>query len=124
MADPLLDAVQLQQAAAAEGFDWSEPETLWAKFAEEIAELRAATTPAERQDELGDVLFMTVNLSRHLGVDATAALTAANQKFARRYAHVMAKADTLPPRGDPARLEQMELRWQDAKRLERADPEP
>jgi uncharacterized protein YabN with tetrapyrrole methylase and pyrophosphatase domain len=119
MTEPLAEALGLQCAAAADGFDWSDPAALWAKLAEEIGELRAATTAAERRDELGDLLFMAVNLARHLGVDPVAALDGANRKFARRYAHVIAEPALLPPIGDPARIERMEARWQQAKRHER-----
>ena len=113
----LQQAQRLQLEAAAEGFDWNEFTALWAKLEEEISELRAAAGPAEQQEEAGDLLFMVVNLARHLGVDAEVALAAANAKFSRRYAHVM--DGELPPLGDPERLAEMELRWQNAKRNER-----
>jgi len=125
MADPLREALRLQEEAAALGFDWRHLEELFDKLAEESAELREAATqgPARAQDELGDLLFMAVNLARHLGVDATAALAGANDKFARRFAHVTAALDALPPMGDPRRLEHMEARWQEAKRLEKQRPD-
>ncbi len=116
-----LRAAQALQAAAAEqGFDWPELAPLWDKLDEEIAELRAEIGRPDRlREELGDVLFMIVNLARHLGVDAEAALAQANEKFRRRYAQVIADAASLPPVGDPARLDAMEARWQTAKRAER-----
>ncbi|HEU0196070.1 MAG TPA: MazG nucleotide pyrophosphohydrolase domain-containing protein [Nevskiaceae bacterium] len=109
-----------QVAAAGQGFDWptNDDPALWAKLDEEIAELRAATNAAERQEELGDLLFMAVNIARHLHVDAEAALAAAIDKFERRFAYVMAGAD-LPPMGDPQRLDAMEVRWQQAKHVVR-----
>lgn len=111
-------ALRLQREAAAQGFDWQDSAGLWDKLAEEIGELRAATTAAERHEELGDLLFMVLNLSRHLGCDAEAALASTNAKFASRWAHVQAGA---PWPADPhRRLAAMEARWQDAKRLERA----
>ena len=116
--DPLAAALQLQQAAAAEGFDWQDAQGLWDKLAEEIGELRAATTAAERREELGDLLFMVVNLARHLGCEPQAALHAANAKFASRWAHIQAHRERLPTQ-QPARLEAMEALWQDAKRRER-----
>ncbi len=119
MNGPLDEALRLQREAAAEGFDWTDPAGLWDKLAEEIGELREAPDAAGRAEELGDLLFMVVNLSRHLGVDATAALAAANLKFSRRYGHIMKYLDHLPPLGDPARLEKMERLWQAAKALER-----
>ncbi|WP_043113444.1 MazG nucleotide pyrophosphohydrolase domain-containing protein [Solimonas soli] len=121
MADPLREALRLQREAAALGFDWRHLEELFDKLAEESAELReaAAQGPLRAADELGDLLFMAVNLARHLGVDAPAALAGANDKFARRFAHVRAGLEALPPMGDPRRLEQMEARWQEAKRMEK-----
>lgn len=119
MSEPLAEALRLQLEAAAEGFDWTDPAGLWDKLAEEIGELQQAPDAANRAEELGDLLFMVVNLSRHLGVDAVAALTAANAKFKRRYAHILEHLDRLPPKGDPARLDRMEALWQEAKRLER-----
>lgn len=116
--EPLAEALRLQLDAAAEGFDWNDPAGLWDKLAEEIAELRGAVTAAGRAEELGDLLFMVVNLSRHLGIDPAAALAAASAKFSRRYAHVAAHIEGLPPLGDAARLERMEDLWQEAKKLE------
>ncbi|NKF22596.1 MazG nucleotide pyrophosphohydrolase domain-containing protein [Solimonas marina] len=119
---PLAGAHRLQREAAALGFDWRETAELWGKLAEEIGELQAAVSegPARIEDELGDLLFMAVNLARHLGVDASAALAGANAKFARRFAHVCAELERLPPIGDPRRIVEMEARWQDAKRAEKS----
>src|ERR1700758_1372434 len=117
--DPLQQALRLQREAAAEGFDWTDPAGLWDKLAEEIGELQRAPDAANRAEELGDLLFMVVNLSRHLGVDPGAALAAANAKFSRRYAYILKHLEGLPALGDPARLERMEALWQEAKRLER-----
>lgn len=121
MNDPLSEALRIQLQAAHEGFDWRESRELWDKLAEEIRELQAATRegPARIEDELGDLLFMAVNLARHLGVDAGTALTAANAKFSRRYDYILRQRDSLPPLGHPARLEKMEALWQAAKRAER-----
>lgn len=118
MAEPLAEALRLQREAAAEGFDWTNPQDLWDKLAEEIGELREAGDAASRQEELGDLLFMVVNLSRHLGVDPVAALNAGNAKFSRRYGLILQHLAELPPLGDPARLEAMECLWQQAKALE------
>jgi nucleoside triphosphate diphosphatase len=83
-------AVKLQHAAAKVGFDWPGPEPVLDKLSEEIEELRAefACNPrdAERlEDELGDVLFVAANLTRHAGADFGAALRRANAKFERRF---------------------------------------
>lgn len=82
----LLHAEKVQRRAASVGFDWPDTSGARAKVAEELAELDAAD--ADVADELGDVLFAAVNLSRHLGVDAEGALRAATAKFVRRFERV------------------------------------
>lgn len=119
MVDVLARAADVQTRAAAQGFDWPDLGGVWEKLSEEIGELRAAGNAAERQEELGDLLFMVVNLARHLDVDPGVALAAAVQKFERRFAYVMA-AERLPPQGDARRLVVMEDRWRTAKRKEHA----
>lgn len=121
-ADALARAARVQRAAARSGFDWPRGDpALWDKLREEIAELYAVRgRRALAQDELGDLLFMAVNLARHLAVDPRRALFGAIAKFERRYAHVRRHARGLPPLRDPRRLERMEALWQDAKRLETA----
>ena len=120
--EPLRRALRVQRRAARQGFDWPAGDPrLWAKLAEEVGELRRARHDRTRAaDELGDLLFMAVNLARHLRVDAAGALARAIDKFERRYAHVQRHARGLPRRGDPRRLDAMEELWQEAKRLERA----
>jgi uncharacterized protein YabN with tetrapyrrole methylase and pyrophosphatase domain len=119
MADPLAEALRLQREAAAEGFDWTDPAGLWDKLAEEIGELKGAPDAAGRTEELGDLLFMVVNLARHLGVDPATALASANAKFQRRYGYILEHLQELPPRGAHGRLERMEALWQRAKALEK-----
>lgn len=113
-------ALRLQRVAARKGFDWDDPEGLWRKLAEEIAELRAAAGDRARsREELGDLLFMVINLARHLGVDPSQALAGANAKFRKRFAHILRHEAELPPQGHPQRLERMEALWQAAKAKER-----
>lgn len=121
--EPLAAALHLQREAAREGFDWRELRELWDKLAEEVGELQEAATqgPERIRDELGDLLFMAVNLARHLGVDAAEALSSTNAKFQRRYGHVRRHLDQLPPLGDPRRLDAMEAYWQQAKQAERGE---
>ena len=81
----LLRAQKLQKRAARTGFDWPNAEGAFDKLSEEILEVREAKNDAERVEELGDLLFSAVNISRHMGVDAEAALKAANAKFEKRF---------------------------------------
>jgi len=85
----LLHAQRIQEKANTIGFDWPDARGVLAKVEEELAELRAAIErgdAASLREELGDVLFTIVNLSRRSGVDAEAALRQANTKFRRRFA--------------------------------------
>ena len=97
----LTRAEKLSRRAARVGFDWPDAEAVRAKVLEEVAEIDAArasqdyassadrAAPVDRSaalaEELGDLLFAIVNWSRHLQVDAEAALRAANSKFERRF---------------------------------------
>ncbi len=81
----LLRAEKLQKRAARTGFDWPDPQGARAKIDEEVAEVEAAATDADRADEIGDLLFSVVNWARKLGVEPEAALRSANAKFERRF---------------------------------------
>jgi nucleoside triphosphate diphosphatase len=88
-------ALKLQQKAAAVGFDWPGPAPVLDKLAEEVGELREefARRDVDRlEDELGDVLFVVVNLARHADVDFSRALRRANAKFERRFRRMEALA--------------------------------
>jgi MazG family protein len=84
----LARAEKLTKRAAKVGFDWPDVLAVMAKVTEELDEVRAATTDAERHEEMGDLLFAIANLARHLGVDPEAALRDANAKFTRRFHYV------------------------------------
>jgi uncharacterized protein YabN with tetrapyrrole methylase and pyrophosphatase domain len=121
MSDALSRAERAQRSAARQGFDWARLDDLWPKLEEEIAELRAVSRNRRRaEEELGDLLFMAVNLARHLKVAPGRALTRAIAKFARRYAYVMRHAAALPPPGSRRRLDAMEALWQKAKEKEKS----
>ncbi len=86
---PALAASQeMQERAANLGYDWPTIEGVLDKVTEEAEELRLATTDAERAEEFGDLLFVLVNVARRHGIEAEAAVRAANAKFRRRFASV------------------------------------
>jgi tetrapyrrole methylase family protein/MazG family protein len=90
---PALAASQeMQERAANIGYEWPNVEGVLDKVHEELAELRAAATPAEQAEEYGDLLFVLVNVARWQGIEAEAALRAANDKFRRRFASVERQA--------------------------------
>ena len=78
-------AAKVQKKAASVGFDWDDVGGALPKVAEELAELGAVLGQPEARDELGDLLFAVVNVARHLGIDAEAALRAATGKFRGRF---------------------------------------
>jgi MazG family protein len=112
----LVEAQQISSKAAAIGFDWENPEQVLAKLDEELHELagaRASGTQSDREGEIGDLLFVLVNLARFLKVDPEQALRKTNTKFRRRFAHVEQNAK-LPG----ATIQEMESLWQQAKAAE------
>lgn len=133
--DPIDDSLRIQHEAASLGFDWNHADELWAKLAEEIAELREAVgsqcgsaighsrinPTAQGQarvlDEFGDLLFVAINLARHLKVDPAQALAQANEKFNRRFGHVLAHRQRWDALISPTRVEEMEKLWVEAKQL-------
>ena len=116
-------ARKLQERAASVGFDWPEPESVLTKLAEEVEEVHAefadGADPARLEDEIGDVLFVMVNLARHAKVDFSRALRHANRKFERRFRQMeqLAAADgeIFAQQSLPAQ----EALWQRAKAVER-----
>ena len=78
-------AAKVQKKAASVGFDWDDVGGALPKVAEELAELGAVVGQPEAREELGDLLFAVVNVARHLGIDAEAALRAATGKFQGRF---------------------------------------
>jgi ATP diphosphatase len=86
LALPALErAAKLQRRAARVGFDWPDKSGPRAKIDEELAELDAETEHQRMLEELGDLLFAVVNLSRHLNIEPEAALRDANRKFEQRF---------------------------------------
>ncbi len=110
---------RMQEKAARVGFDWPSPSRVLEKLVEELAELAEARH--ERQDdahvreELGDVLFTIVNLSRSLGIDAETAVREANEKFYRRFSFMERRAAQDGKALSDMSLDELEELWQLAK---------
>jgi MazG family protein len=112
----LIEAQQIASKAAGVGFDWDNPEQVLDKLDEELGELaraRQTGSAEELEGEIGDLLFVLVNLARFLKVDPEQALRRTNAKFRRRFLHVEAGAK-LPG----ATIHEMEALWQEAKRAD------
>lgn len=119
----LLRALKLQKRAARVGFDWPEVGRVLDKLVEEaheIAAARATASQAEIEEEIGDFLFASANLARHLDVDPEAALRAANAKFTRRFARIEARLAERGKRPEDSDLAEMDALWDAAKAEEKA----
>jgi ATP diphosphatase len=125
---PALAAGQeMQERAAALGYDWPSIDGVLDKLVEELGELARAETAADRREEFGDLLLVAVNVGRRLGIEAEAALRGSNAKFRSRFGRVerMARERGVALRDlDFAALDHL---WDAAKAEERAaaaDPAP
>lgn len=115
----LTRAQKLQKRAARVGFDWPEAQQILDKIEEEINEVKAEMTetpdPVRLLDEIGDLMFVCVNLARKVGVDAETALRGGNAKFERRFRQMETLATENQVDFASLRLEEMEEYWQQAK---------
>lgn len=122
----LTRALKLQKRAALVGFDWPDARSAFAKLTEETGELAAEINAGaghdRLEDELGDLLFTCVNVSRKLDVTPETALRRANAKFERRFRKIEALlAQDSGRKPADASLDEMETLWQRAKASERSD---
>lgn len=112
---PLLAGMKISQKAAAAGFEWENIEGVWTKYHEELAEFQEAIakhTLEEQQAELGDLLFVIINLARWYQLDPDAALQGTNQRFVQRIMQMETFAER--PLSEYT-LEELESLWQQAK---------
>lgn len=115
----LMRADKVQSKAAKAGFDWSEVDGALDRLSEEIEELRTAIATGradEITDELGDVLFSAVNVSRFVKVDAEEALTASTDKFIARFKIVEKLAEERSINMKTADLDVLDALWDEAKK--------
>jgi ATP diphosphatase len=120
----LTRALKLQKRAAKVGFDWPDVSHVLDKVVEESHELAQAreTLSRDRQEEeFGDLLFVMVNLGRHLGLDAEEALRKANAKFTRRFSHVEDKLSDVGSSLEQASLEDMDAIWNEVRAADKQD---
>ena len=115
-----MQAQKLQKRAARHGFDWKEAEPVFDKVAEELVETRAAFQSGDQKhihEEVGDLLFVVVNLARHLKVDAESALRASNRKFARRFRYIEHRLAAEGRAMAECAPEELDFLWEEAKRV-------
>ena len=115
----LVEAQQISSRAAGAGFDWENPEQVLDKLHEELAEFAEARRHAshdELENEMGDLLFVLVNLARFVKVDPEQALRRTNAKFRRRFAYIEEKLAERGRKLKDSNIAEMEALWQEAKR--------
>jgi MazG family protein len=114
-APALVEAQQIASRAAGVGFDWENVNQVFDKLDEETRELHAARSAEEMENEIGDMLFVIVNIARFLKVDPEQALRKTNAKFRRRFGHVERGLAEQGKSVREATIESMERLWQEAK---------
>ncbi|WP_313412752.1 MazG nucleotide pyrophosphohydrolase domain-containing protein, partial [Rhodospirillum rubrum] len=121
----LARAHKLGNRVARVGFDWPDIGAVVEKLHEELGELQEELAGRDQEriiEEMGDLLFVVVQLARSLDVDSETALRRANAKFDRRFRHVESRLAESGRGPADSTLEEMEELWRDAKRRERGEP--
>ena len=111
---------RIQEKASLAGFDWDDIEEVWLKIDEEINELKTAKNKNNLdniQEEVGDLLFTVINLSRHLGISAENALRKSNKKFIRRFKLLEFRIKDLNKTIDKCSSEDLDKIWNEIKTI-------
>ncbi len=118
----LARAQRVTERASGLGFDWPTVEPVWDKIEEELRELKAAVASGGKsraREEMGDLLFSLVNLSRFLDLEAEAALGEGIERFLKRFNHIETRLRERGKSPAESSLEEMDALWEEAKRRER-----
>ncbi|WP_031429263.1 nucleoside triphosphate pyrophosphohydrolase [Flavimarina sp. Hel_I_48] len=116
----LVKASRIQDKVAGVGFDWEEPQQVFEKVKEELAELQAEVNSADQdkmEAEFGDVLFSMINYARFLNIDPESALERTNKKFIKRFQYLEEKAKSTNKSLKDMTLAEMDIFWEEAKKL-------
>jgi XTP/dITP diphosphohydrolase len=116
----MVKAQRIQDKARGVGFDWEKPELVWEKVEEELVEFKkeADGNTTKMEDEFGDLLFSLVNYARFKGINPEDALEKTNRKFIRRFQYLETESAKDGKSMDRMSLEEMDVYWNKAKRLE------
>ncbi|MCD4729970.1 MAG: nucleoside triphosphate pyrophosphohydrolase [Bacteroidales bacterium] len=119
---PLVKAYRIQEKVKGVGFDWEKPEQVWEKVMEELNELKHEVEETgikeNMEHELGDLLFALVNYARFIDVNPEDALERTNKKFIKRFQHLESKATDLGRSLKDMTLAEMDVFWEEAKKME------
>ena len=114
----LVEAQQIASRAAGAGFDWNNADEVLQKLDEEVRELneaRRAESADAMEDEIGDLLFVIVNLARFVKVDPEQALRRTNTKFRHRFGHIERRLGQQGRKVEGTPVGELEALWQEAK---------
>ncbi len=116
----MVKASRIQDKAKGVGFDWEKPEQVWEKVREELNELHEEVESGNREkieDEFGDVLFSMINYARFLDVNPEDALERTNKKFIKRFQYLESKSKETGKQLSEMTLAEMDVFWEEAKKL-------
>ncbi len=116
----LVKANRIQDKVAGVGFDWEEPDQVWEKIQEELGEFHEEVRKKDKEameNEFGDVLFSMINYARFLNINPENALERTNKKFTKRFQYLESKAKQLGKLLKDMTLEEMDVFWEEAKKV-------
>ncbi|WP_296312565.1 nucleoside triphosphate pyrophosphohydrolase [Winogradskyella sp. UBA3174] len=116
----MVKANRIQEKVSGVGFDWDEPEQVFEKVEEELAELKVEIVKGDQdaiESEFGDVLFSMINYARFLKVSPENALERTNKKFIKRFQYLESKSKDLNKSLKDMTLSEMDVFWEEAKSL-------
>ncbi|MBC5842242.1 nucleoside triphosphate pyrophosphohydrolase [Flavobacterium sp. F-380] len=116
----LVKASRIQEKVRAVGFDWDEPQQVWEKVQEELDEFQIEVQAGDQdkmEAEFGDVLFSMINYARFLKINPEDALERTNKKFIKRFQYLESKAGELGKPLMDMTLAEMDVFWEEAKKL-------
>lgn len=114
----LIEGLKLTSKAAKVGFDWENADQVLEKLDEELAELRDAVEKGGNgavEEEIGDLLFVLVNLARKLDVEPETALKKTNRKFRKRFSYIEKELRDSGQKPEDTTLEELDALWNKAK---------
>jgi XTP/dITP diphosphohydrolase len=121
----LVKASRIQEKARGVGFDWDNKDQVWAKVEEEMQEFKDEFNVANEttidhekaEGEFGDLLFSLINYARFININPEDALEKTNRKFIKRFQYLEEKAREAGKNLHDMKLEEMDIFWEEAKRL-------
>jgi len=117
----MVKAIRIQEKVAGVGFDWEQPEQVFEKVKEEIAEFQTEVKTKNKdkmEKEFGDVLFSLINYARFLDINPESALERTNKKFKKRFQFLEAEAQKISKPLKEMSLKEMDVFWEAAKKLD------